>query len=113
MIGRRLPERLVAVLLAVLAMVSMVNLSGWHASSFDGFASDHMGAALHEELGSQAHPNGAAHLAAHAVSQAVSIPDEGLRGPTLFSDGNAWFQAAIRFRLIDGPLSLLRPPRIR
>lgn len=115
-IARRLPMPVLSALLALLAVFGVCALSGWHASNFEDLPTAHGSVLEHvhdhdHDHANQTDPDGAVHIAAHAVAQGMAIPDAAVMTYSASSSALLWTSMLVAGRLQKAPFSLLRPPR--
>lgn len=101
-----------AALLALLAMLAMAALSGWDGATFHADDPLHAASVQHDRIDNlRGDPDGAVHLAAHAVGHGLAIPDDAATPMPPLARQVAWMPGvAIMGPGLNGT-SLLRPPR--
>ena len=114
----RLPlARLVAALLAVVAMIGMVALSTWHAAEIHGDPPTRLVSLIDAHPDHQnssntvSDPEAAIHFAAHAVGHSLALPVETLLMLRISFTRQIWTATTNALRPGPAPASLLRPPR--
>lgn len=109
---------LVAAMLALLAMVSMSAVAGWHSSTFhddveltDGMSHEHH----HDGVPSHGEQNSGidklVHVAAHCLGQGVELPCQATVGVEQPREPATWSMELAAGLAKHEPRSLLRPPR--
>jgi hypothetical protein len=101
--------------LALIAVVGIAMLSGWHAASFHDDAHPGHAVSLHDAHGENETPksdgHSAVHIAAHAIGQGFDLPVDVSAPPLLVATARIWLANAIPERTAFEPSSLLRPPQ--
>lgn len=101
-----------ATLLAFIAVLGMVALSGWHGATIHDDDPVHAASVEHSHADTdQDDPDGAIHLAAHAVGQSLAVPAHIEPSHLVVELASIWPSGELAgLRGLD-PTSLLRPPR--
>ena len=109
--ARRPRSALLGVLLALLAVVAMSGVSGWHGATFHHDDPAHVEAVEHTHGATQTDPDSPVHLAAHAAGQWL-IESERVLAPVLTAVSRTPAKITDAAFLVGvAPSTLLRPPR--
>lgn len=112
MTARRPPARLLATLMAFMAIAGMFAVSTWHTAHIHDDDPMHLVSTNHVQPDSQgADPEAAVHVAAHAVGQGLAAPVVVAVALTFQFTRQRWTAAIAALRPGSEPASLLRPPR--